>query len=299
MKNLHASIKDRLLNLARASNHPFNFVFTRYLQERLLYRLSTGVYADRIVLKGGLWLTAMTHRFLRATKDVDLEAEADADADAMRAFFVEAISHEVPDDGVVFDVAGITAEIIKAADEYHGIRLFVQAAFGRQQERVQIDFGFGDRILLPPDLFDYPVLLETLPGPRLRIYSKESVIAEKFEAIASLGELNSRYKDFDDIVQLADRHSFYASALWLAMNLTFRTRSTPMEHLTPAIAPTFATPDREQLWKAYCRRQRATTALPTFALCLHALRRFADGPFRFDRDGHDRIWSHDRWDLAK
>jgi len=299
VKNLHASIKDRLLNLARTSNHPFNLVFTRYLQERLLYRLSTGVYADRIVLKGGLWLTAMTDRFLRATKDVDLEANVDADVDAMRAFFVEAISHEVPDDGIIFDVAGVTAEIIKAADEYHGIRLFVQAVFGRQQERVQIDFGFGDRILLPPDLFDYPVLLETLPRPRLRIYSKESVVAEKLEAIASLGELNSRYKDFDDVVQLADRHGFYASVLWLAMDLTFRARSRPMERLTPAIAPAFATAAREQLWKAYRRRQHATTALATFASCLHALRRFADGPFRFDRDGYERIWRNDRWDLVE
>ena len=114
----------------------------------------------------------MTDRFLRATKDVDLEANVDADVDAMRAFFVEAISHEVPDDGIIFDVAGVTAEIIKAADEYHGIRLFVQAILGRQQEGVQIDFGFGDRILLPPDLFDYPVLLETLPRPRwgLKVY---------------------------------------------------------------------------------------------------------------------------------
>jgi len=229
----------------------------------------------------------MTHRFC-ATKDGDLE-KAEADADAMRV----SSSRRSPTKfrtTVCFRRRRITAEIIKAATSTHGIRLLLQAAFGRQQERVQIDLRIRRRILLPRTCSTIRPARDT-PGAPLRIYSKESVIAEKFEAIASLGELNSRYKDFDDIVQLADRHSFYASALWLAMNLT-------SEHV--ARRWNISRGDRAHV--CYPRPRAALEGVLSPPACddcashvclvltRSAVRR---RPLPLDRDGHDRIWSHD------
>jgi len=56
---------------------------------------------------------------------------------------------------------------------------------------MQIDTGFGDVVNPAPAIIEYPALLDFGPA-RLAAYPAESVIAEKFEAMAKLGQPNSR-----------------------------------------------------------------------------------------------------------
>jgi predicted nucleotidyltransferase component of viral defense system len=285
-----AAIKNRLLQIHRTTKHPYNFIFERYTQERLLYRISRGPHAEHFLLKGGLLLTALTNRFVRATHDIDFAASADADPEAMRTMMAEAIATEVEPDGLTYDPSGIRAEAIKQQDEYGGVRLHIPGTFGEQIFSVQIDVGVGDKVLLPVAEFEYPTLIEGLPHPRMRAYSVESMIAEKLEAMASLGEINGRYKDFDDVVQLSRSRSFDAGALHLACSLTFETRGTDFSALQPMIAPEVANAERQRHWEAYVRREHAAGGDQRFADMLRELSHFAEGIFAFDRDGVRRVW---------
>ena len=51
---LAASIRDRLLNIARANQEDFQSVLIRYAIERLLYRVYQSQYRDKFVLKGAM-----------------------------------------------------------------------------------------------------------------------------------------------------------------------------------------------------------------------------------------------------
>ncbi|MFH0730692.1 MAG: nucleotidyl transferase AbiEii/AbiGii toxin family protein [Pseudomonadota bacterium] len=86
--------------------------------------------------------------------------------------------------------------------------------------------GFGDVIVAGPVDMDFPVLLEDQPTPNLFVYSRESAIAEKFEALVALNILTSRMKDIYDILFLAEREIFSLSTLREAIKVTFARRST-------------------------------------------------------------------------
>jgi len=62
---------------------------------------------------------------------------------------------------------------------------------------MQIDFGFSDVITPAPTEITYPALLAPPPA-KLLVYNRETAVAEKFEAMAKLRELNSRMRDFFD-----------------------------------------------------------------------------------------------------
>lgn len=291
-RNLQASIAGRLQNIAREANHPYHYVVERYVQERFLYRLSTGQHCDRFVLKGGLLLTALTSTFLRATRDIDVRAYAENDIEATRTLITEALAHEVPEDGVTYNVGAMQIERILSGDDEPGLRITIPALLGRQRARVQMDMGFGDAVVLPAIAMEYPVLLTDQPAPTLRAYSLENMIAEKLEAIASLGVTNTRFKDFDDLFELASRRDFVCSALWNAVRSTFGRRGTQLEALLPALARDNATPARGAAHRANRARLHARGAF-SFEQCLQSVTAFADGVVRYDEDGLQRQWSHE------
>ena len=58
VKNMGASVRQRLLNYAKANGRPFAEVLQYYAMERFLYRLSVSSYVEPFTLKGALLLTA-------------------------------------------------------------------------------------------------------------------------------------------------------------------------------------------------------------------------------------------------
>jgi hypothetical protein len=248
-RNMGASVRARLLNLAKKRNQPFELLLTRYVLERLLYRLSKSKHRDRFVLKGAMLMAAWFDDPLRPTRDVDLLGFGDAEPDAILAVFREVCS-VAENDGVLFDADALAVERIRDELEYGGLRIKTNATLGGARVRVVIDVGFGDAVEAAE--MELPVLLD-LPAPKLRAYPRESVIAEKFHAMVLLGRANSRMKDFHDIWVLSRSHDFAGDALAKAIAATFTRRKTEIPVQRPdALTPAFANdPAKQQLWTAF------------------------------------------------
>ena len=250
-QNIAASIRARLLNQARAQGQTFNLVLTRYALERLLYRLSRSPVAHRFVLKGAMLVMTWFEAPHRGTRDLDLLGFGDPNPDALVEVFRQVMT-QAEDDGLIFEVDGLRAEPIRESVEYGGVRLRTRATLNGARIAIMIDIGFGDATEPGAELIDYPVLLD-LPAPRLYAYARETVVAEKFQAMVALGRANSRMKDFYDIWVLSKHHAFDADRLGRAIAATFARRDTgipidPPDALTPAFAKDVA---KQAQWRAF------------------------------------------------
>lgn len=200
-KNVGASVRARLLQLAKSRGEDFQLVLTRYANERLLYRLASSRHGASFVLKGAALFVLWTDKPHRATRDVDLLGFGDPTADRMRAIMTEIFSLDTVDDGVTFDETSLDVGPIREDQQYGGIRAVFDAHIAGATVRLQVDVGFGDVITPGAIEVDFTTLLE-FPAPRLRTYPRETVVAEKLEAMVQLGLANSRMKDFYDFKSL-------------------------------------------------------------------------------------------------
>ena len=230
-RNMGASVRDRLLNIARELQQPFDLLLTRYVHERLLYRLSKTQHRDRFVLKGAMLITTWFDDPLRPTRDLDLLGFGDPDPQAMIRIFREVCAVK-EDDGVEFVVAALEIDRIREELEYGGLRIKTTATIGGAKIRVAIDIGFGDAVEPDAAEVELPVLLD-LPPPSLRAYARETVIAEKFQALVMLGRANSRMKDLYDIWVLSRSYKFTGDGLARAIAATFARRKTEIPSMLP------------------------------------------------------------------
>lgn len=248
-----ASIKARLLNRARAHKEEFERTLTRFAAERLLYRLGASAARDRCILKGASLLTVWLPDPYRATRDVDVLASGPTDDDAIRSLVAEICSVDCPEDGLRFDLSELVVETIRAEEEYSGKRARFRTWLGKARIRVQLDLGFGDALAVPPEEVEIPTMLQRLPAPRLRAYSRETCVAEKFEAMVKLDTRNSRMKDFHDIWALAGVFAFDGPTLRDAVSACFERRATNLTAETPRAltAAYYRMPEIETRWRNY------------------------------------------------
>jgi predicted nucleotidyltransferase component of viral defense system len=157
--NIGASVRARLQNVARERNQPFQLLLTRYVLERLLYRLSNTSYRDRFVLKGAMLMAVWFEDPFRPTQDLDLLGIGNSDPDAMLNVFREICAVE-ENDGVVFDVHALAIDRIREELEYGGLRIKTNAVLDGARIRVLIDIGFGDAVEPGLDELDMPVLVD-------------------------------------------------------------------------------------------------------------------------------------------
>ena len=250
-RDVGASVRQRLLNLACARGQPMELLLTRYSLERLLYRLSLSPHRERFVLKGAMLLATWFDEPYRATRDVDLLGFGDAAEDALLATFREIMAVEV-DDGVSFDVKGLRIEAIREEAEYGGSRLRTTAMLAGARIPITVDIGFGDAVEPGVEDIDLPVLLD-MPSPHLRAYPPETVIAEKFHAMVVLGRANSRMKDYYDVWMLVSAFKLDHERLRRAVVATFERRNTKIPaELPDGLRDAFAT-DRakQEQWEAF------------------------------------------------
>lgn len=226
-RNTAASIRARLLAKARADGQDFNWVLTRYGLERLLYRLSISDYADHFLLKGALLFDLWFDIPHRPTRDADLLAFGSADMTHIESVFRTICAEEL-DDGIRFSPESVQAREIRKEAKYAGIRVTLTGYLEQTRCPLQIDMGFGDAVTPGPEAVVFPVMLPDLPAPRLRAYPSYTVIAEKLEALVSLGIANSRMKDYFDLWVLSRHTDFDGNLLCRAINGTFGRRQTPL-----------------------------------------------------------------------
>lgn len=251
IKNIGASVRARLLQLAKASGQSFDLVLTRFALERLLFRLSQSPHADRFVLKGAMLMMSWFDDPHRGTRDLDLLGFGDPSPEPMLATFREILAQDAGD-GVEFDAEALRVDRIREELEYGGLRLRTTASISGARIGLTIDIGFGDALEPGAEELDYPSMLD-FPMPRLRGYARETVIAEKFQAMVALGRANSRMKDFYDIWILSRSFSFDDDRLPRAIAATFARRATAIpQELPDALTPAFAEDAQKQRqWRAF------------------------------------------------
>lgn len=202
----------------------------------------------------------------RPTRDIDLLARTTNDLEQIKVLISEICAVPVEDDGLVFDAASV--QTVRIAEEalYEGVRAIFQGRLGNAKIPMQIDLGFSDVITPGPIVMDYPTVLE-MPAPRLRAYNLETAIAEKFEAMVKLGELNSRMKDFFDIWTISTSFPFDGRILRDAVCQTFQRRGTVLTGDAVCLSQGFgASEARQAQWRAFLKRSDLQEVVPgTFA----------------------------------
>lgn len=257
----HAAVsaRARLRARARARGEDVQRVLVRYALERLLYRLSVSEHAGDFILKGAmlfaLWGDGLEHR---PTKDIDLLGRGDPRPSRLAVVFQSVCGVKVAaDDGLDFHADSVVGAAIREDAVYDGVRVVLQAFLGRARIRVQIDIGYGDAVTPSPVRVLYPTLLDD-PAPALRAYPAPTVMAEKLEAMVSLGIANSRMKDFFDVAWCAAHLAFEGEELVSAVRATFERRGTELPIGAPlAFTSSFATDaaKRDQ-WAAFARKSQ-------------------------------------------
>jgi Nucleotidyl transferase AbiEii toxin, Type IV TA system len=273
--NLPASVRQRLLNLARRRGEDFNFLLTLYGLERLLYRLGRSPHRADFVLKGAMLLRAWSVSAHRPTRDLDLLGRGERAIARLESVFESVWQLPVEDDGLALEAGSIRSEEIREAQEYGGIRVTMVARLGNARIPIQVDIGFGDAVTPGVTEIAYPTLLDG-PAPVLLAYPPETVIAEKLQALVALGTTNTRMKDFYDLWMLARGFAFGGDVLSRAIAATFARRGSNIPEGVPAgLSPAFARdPGRQRQWDAFLDRTGLSGQAPGFDSLVDQLRGF-------------------------
>lgn len=259
-----ASVRAKLLNLATTTGVTFDLLAQRYAVERLLFRLQRSSHERTFILKGAMVFLTWGVTLPRPTRDLDLMGFVAPDTSELARIFSEIIAVRVEEDGLAFLADGIVAEQIKDEDLYAGVRVKLRALLGSMRIALQVDVGTGDALVPEPIPTVFPSLMGG-EGPVLRSYSRELVIAEKFEAMVKLGEANSRMKDFFDIWFLATNFDFDGTRLRDAIVHTFRRRGTPLptERPLPLTDVFTASTPKQTQWKAFVAKSGLASSPPS------------------------------------
>lgn len=270
-KNVAASVRARLLRRGQENGMDYNLILTKYALERLLYRLSVSRWANAFVLKGALLFDLWFDQPHRPTRDMDLLGFGSAEIDDVAAVFRE-VCALAGDDGMAFDAATVRASEIRKEANYAGVRVTLLGLLDGARCAVQIDVGYGDAVTPEPQSTRFPVLLADMPAPVLRVYPAYTVVAEKYQALVSLGMVNTRLKDYFDLWILARHVPLDAAVLQKAIAATFARRATPLPETLPlGLSDAFAQDQTKVVqWKAFLNKNKLQA--PALAALVDELR---------------------------
>jgi hypothetical protein len=190
------------------------------------------------------------------TADIDfLAIEIKNEAKNIEETFEEIFSIYV-DDALRYDIDSLKVKTINEFNKYNGFNVSVLAYLDNTKIKVTIDIGFGDVIYPRCKLMKFPTLLD-MEAPKLKTYPIETVIAEKFEAIVSLGYANSRYKDYYDIYVMLKRYEFNGNELTEAIKKTFSNRKTKLSDIVIFEDGFCNDKLRVQRWNSFIKKKKA------------------------------------------
>jgi predicted nucleotidyltransferase component of viral defense system len=255
IKDLGASVRARLMNIARETKRDFDAILLQYFQERFLYRLSISPFRSDFILKGALLFLVYEMPFLRPTKDVDFLVRSKSRDNVTIKNMIQDIARIDVKDGVRFFPESVSLESVMEDADYKGLRVKLKGSLDKARKTLQIDIAFGDVLVAGPVEMEFPLLLDDQPVPRLKIYSKESTVAEKFQSLVKLNILTSRMKDIYDILFLASHQAFDMNLLHKAIVKTFNRRGTPIEDRKSIFTMEFkSSKEKQTQWIAFLRR---------------------------------------------
>ena len=293
--NLAASVRAKLQNIKEKTGEDFQFLLMKFAAERLLYRLSISPYQDKFLLKGAALFNVWFNEPHRPTKDVDLLGRGENDIPAVEKIFREICQIE-SQDGLEFPLETLQGSLIREGEVYQGVRITLTAMLAKARIPLQIDVGFGDAVTPKPKTETLPTLLD-LPAPKLKLYPKETVVAEKFNAMVKLGIGNSRMKDFWDVNYLIEKFEFAGKVLQKALTATFKNRQTDFPTELPlALTDEFATNPAIMLrWNGFIKRNKISKNAD-FGKIIENLRNFYEPLIEASKANNDfsKNWTNEQ-----
>ena len=290
-----ASVKEKLKNLSISSGETLQELLIAYAIERTIYRLTISPYKEHFILKGGIFLYALENgNFSRATSDIDFLAQNISNQiPVIESAFTNIFSKKT-DDPLTYNLQTLTIKNITELRKYHGLNISIIAYLDKTQIPISIDIGFGDLIYPDKILIDYPILLPNSNVPNIYAYSIYSCIAEKFEAIVSLGYGNSRFKDFYDIYVYLSKFDFDGKILLKAIKETFSYRNTPLNDIV-AFEPDFTNePARQSRWNNFAKKKKTSIKI-SLAETIAAIQSFLSpiiNAINNNNNQYNQNWSH-------
>ena len=278
MADIAASVLARLKNKARESGRSYQLCLQLFCQEEFLRRLEKSKYAENLVLKGGLFIYALTDFDSRVTVDVDfLLSKIPNTPEQMKAVLEEIIATETGNDFVTFEIKNVAP--IAVAKKYAGIGASMIARIKNTRTPFGIDFGVGDVIVPKQEKRKIPTQLADFEAPTVNTYSLESTVAEKLDAILSLMEFSSRMKDYYDIYYLAQKFDFDGATLTEALRKTFENRGRAyMVEQFEQVMNFGSDAEMQKKWKAFCRK--IDTKTDDFDTVLETIKAFLTEPYK-------------------
>ena len=297
MADAAAAVLARLKNKANESGRTYQLCLQLFCQEEFLRRLEKSKYVDNLVLKGGLFIYAITDFDSRVTMDVDfLLWKVPNTPEQLKTVLEEIITVPAGNDFVTYEIKGIAP--IAVTKKYAGIGASLVARIKNIRTPLNIDFSVGDMIVPKQEKRKIPTQLEDFTAPMINTYSLETTVAEKIDAILNLMEFSSRMKDYYDIYYLANKFDFDGALLAEAMKKTFanRNHSFTVEQFEQVMAFDGDEAMRKK-WKAFCRKTDIKT--DDYITVLKAIRSLLSEPFAAAVEGRNYVkrWSgsENRW----
>lgn len=220
-----ASVLARLKNKAKAGGAGYQQRLQLFVQEEFLRRLAASAYRNNFVLKGGLFIYALTDFESRATTDVDFMLQGLLN-DTGRIDAVIAEILKIPTGNEFISLTALPAEPIAANRKYRGLSAQIVGCIRNVRVPFCVDIGVGDIIVPSAMLRRFQTQLDGFEAPEIMTYSLESAVAEKLDAILQRFELTGRMKDFYDIYYLSQTFDFDGSRLQSAIAKTLNNRGT-------------------------------------------------------------------------
>ena len=195
MKNA-MQLKAIIKNIAKEKHISAQLVMQNFMLERLLERISISKYQRNFILKGGFLIAAMVGIDTRATMDMDATIKGlPVNEQTVRKMFEEICKTELADD-VTFSFQNIGK--IREGDEYTGYRISLSANYPPMAVPLKLDITTGDKITPKEIEYQFKLLLEDR-NISVLAYNLETIMAEKLETVITIGDQNTRPRDYYDI----------------------------------------------------------------------------------------------------
>lgn len=277
--DISASVRQHLLNRSKEQGEDFQLVLTRFVLERFLYRLGNSQFREQFILKGAMLFSLWGDTPHRATRDIDFLGFGESAVSRLIQIFQSICQGRVEEDGVIFLQESVRGMEIREDQEYDGVRITLEARLGVARIPVQVDIGFGDTVTPEADYAEYPTTLD-FPAPYIRVYPRQTVVAEKFQVMVYLGMANSRMKDFYDLWTMGKTFSFEGRILTEAIVATFSRRRTALADVLPlALTVEFSEDSGKQTqWRAFIKRNQLSPADLSLPTVIAEIREFLQPP---------------------